>query len=378
MDSSSNLLMNTSILYRSMQKYFDKRLQDYDIGAGQLLFLILIYENEGISMQNLAAMGSFDKGTITKGIAKLEELGFVTVSLHKDDKRVRLLYTSDKTKEVISDVYLLRREWWERITQGMRVEDIVQFEMLQAQLAKNARTYAEDEVAHIRVFGLQKLSLLDYPGKMASTLFTGGCNFRCPFCHNKDLVFLPENMTEMKEEDIFSYLHKRKGLLEGVCVSGGEPLLQEGIEDYLSKIKDMGYLIKLDTNGSNPEKLKELVEMGLLDYVAMDVKNAPDAYGKTIGIEQYDITPIRESVSYLLENHVPYEFRTTIVKEYHSEETIHALGKWLKGAKACYLQNFEDSDRVIQSGLHAHEVTTLESFKEIMKQYVENTQIRGL
>lgn len=377
MDNSSFLLLNTSILYRSMQKYYDKRLSEYEIGAGQLLFLIMIYENEGISMQRLAQMGSFDKGTITKGIAKLEELGYVQSKASTEDKRVRLLYTSDKTRDIISDVYLLRREWWENITKDLSIEEIEVFERLQGKLADHARAFVVEEEPRVRIFGLQKLTLLDYPGKLASTVFTGGCNFRCPFCHNRDLVFLPENMTEIKEEDIMTFLRKRLGVLEGVCVSGGEPLLQGNIDVFLKQIKEQGYAVKLDTNGSSPEKLKQIVEAKLVDYVAMDIKNSPKRYGETIGLQDFDITPIEESIRYLKEGHVPYEFRTTIVKEFHTHEDIKSIGKWVEGGSAIYLQEFQDSERVIQGGLHACDAETMEEYRAILEAYLP-AYVRGM
>lgn len=376
MDNSSFLLLHTSILYRSMQKYYDKRLQAYEIGAGQLLFLIMIYENEGITMQQLAQMGSFDKGTITKGIAKLEELGYVQTKPSDEDKRVRLLYTCEKTKDIISDVYLLRREWWENITKDLSIEEIEVFEQLQGRLAQQARAFVVEE-PRVRIFGLQKLTLLDFPQKLASTIFTGGCNFKCPFCHNKDLVFLPENMTEIKEEDILQYLTKRKGVLEGVCVSGGEPLLQGNLELLLRMIKQLGYAIKLDTNGSCPERLQRIVKEGLIDYVAMDVKNCPRRYGETIGLPAYELTAIDQSIHYLKENHIPYEFRTTIVKEFHTKQDILELGKWLENARAIYLQKFENSERVIQEGLHPCEDETMEEYRSILQQYLP-AYIRGM
>lgn len=376
MDNSSFLLLHTSILYRSMQKYYDKRLQAYEIGAGQLLFLIMIYENEGITMQQLAQMGSFDKGTITKGIAKLEELGYVQTKPSDEDKRVRLLYTCEKTKDIISDVYLLRREWWENITKDLSIEEIEVFEQLQGRLAQQARAFVVEE-PRVRIFGLQKLTLLDFPQKLASTIFTGGCNFKCPFCHNKDLVFLPENMTEIKEEDILQYLTKRKGVLEGVCVSGGEPLLQGNLEPLLRMIKQLGYAIKLDTNGSCPERLQRIVKEGLIDYVAMDVKNCPSRYGETIGLPAYEVSAIDQSIHYLKENHIPYEFRTTIVKEFHTKQDMLELGKWLENARAIYLQKFENSERVIQEGLHPCEDETMEEYRSILQQYLP-AYIRGM
>lgn len=375
--SNNNMLTSNSILYRLTQKFYDRKLSGFQIGSGQIQFLLMIYENEGISMQALAKMGAYDKGTITKSISKLEECGYIRQEVDVHDKRVKCLYTTEKAKAIIAEVYLIRREWWEHITQGLKVEEVDRFMEMQDLMVANAMKYAVSE-PKVRFFGLQKLTLLDYPGKMACTMFTGGCNFRCPFCQNSDLVFMPENTVEIPSEDISYFLNKRKGILEGVCISGGEPLLHEGLESYLKTIKEMGYKVKLDTNGSNPERLRQLVEANLVDYVAMDVKNAPGAYAKTCGIENINMEPICKSITYLMENHVPYEFRCTIVKELHSEENMHEMGQWIQNAKVIYLQNFEDSDHVIQKGLHAHDENTLRKFAEILKQYVEKVEIRGI
>ena len=213
---------------------------------------------------------------------------------------------------------------------------------------------------------------------MASTIFTGGCNFRCPFCQNSDLVFLPENMPELQEADVLSFLEKRKGILDGVCISGGEPLLNPELAEFLRKIKAMGYAIKLDTNGSSPDQLKLLVEEGLVNYVAMDIKNAPQKYGETAGIRNLDLSGIQESITYLKEGHIPYEFRTTVVKELHTAQDIQDMAEWLHGAAAWYLQNFEDSDRVIQKGLHAWDEETLQQFQKLAKAKVPNTELRGI
>lgn len=378
MESSNYLLMNNSILYRCAHKFYDKQLEGYQIGAGQILFLILIYENEGITMQNLALKGAFDKGTVTKGIQKLEELGYVK-SVAGEDKRVKCLYTSEATKDIITELYLIRREWWERLTRNLSQEEILQFEEVQAKITQNAMQYdIEEDDSELKIFGLQKLTLLDYPGKMASTIFTGGCNFRCPFCHNGDLVFLPENTAELNVDDVLSFLKKRVSILEGVCISGGEPLLQDKLKPFLRKIKKLGYAIKLDTNGTNPKKLQELVEEGLIDYVAMDIKNSKAKYAETSGLQSINLSSIEESVAYLLSDQIPYEFRTTIVKEFHTLEDMKAIGKWLKGAKAYYLQNFEDGDCVIRKGLHACEKEQLEEFKNAVSKDVPETMIRGL
>lgn len=374
----TNILINTSILYRSSSKFYDKKAMKYDFGYGQLIFLLLIYENEGISMQALANKGCFDKGTITKSIQRLEELEYVRTVNDDKDKRVKLLYTTDKVEDIIADLYLMRREWWEIAMKDLSTEETAQFESLLSRICENARTYEETTNDDLKIFGLQKTTLLDYPGKLAATVFTGGCNLRCPFCQNSQLVFMPENMTRVSDKEILSYLEKRANLLEGVCISGGEPLLQSGLEDFLIQIKELGLSIKLDTNGFFPERLKHLVDANLIDYVAVDIKNCKEEYARTSGLENIDISKIEETVTYLLENHIPYEFRTTVVKEYHDEECFKAIGKWIKGAQNYYLQNFVDSEFVIQKGLTNYSKEELEHFKEILADYIPNVSIRGL
>lgn len=226
--------------------------------------------------------------------------------------------------------------------------------------------------------GLQKLTLLDYPEKVACTVFTAGCNFRCPFCHNASLVIDTYKNKEIPQEEFFAFLNKRKGILDGVCVSGGEPLIQQGIEDFLKKIKEMGYAVKLDTNGSSPDKLRKLVEEGLVDYVAMDIKNSPEKYGRTIGIEEYDISHICHSVTFLLKGNVPYEFRTTVVRQFHQRADFHSIGRWIKGAEHYYLQQFVDSGDLIKSGLRGYDKNVMRQALEVVKKYVETAQLRGL
>ena len=230
----------------------------------------------------------------------------------------------------------------------------------------------------MKIFGFQKMTLLDFPGKVACTVFTGGCNFRCPFCHNAPLVTELDLNSEIKEKEVTDYLLKRTGLLDGVCITGGEPLLQPDIEDFIAKIKEMGYAVKLDTNGSYPERLKSIIHKGLVDYVAMDIKNCKEKYALTVGIDNFDITPIEQSVEILLENKVDYEFRTTVVKEYHTVEDIKNAALWIKGAKRYFLQNFVDSGELIGSNLNAVSKETLEKMKKEAEQYTDFSQIRGI
>ncbi len=230
----------------------------------------------------------------------------------------------------------------------------------------------------MNIQGLQKLTLLDYPGKMACTIFTAGCNLRCPFCHNSRLVINPEKRSEYSEEEIFAFLKKRAGILDGVAITGGEPLLQSDIEEFIGKVKDLGYSVKLDTNGTFPDKLRSLVEKGLVDYVAMDIKNSPELYAETVGISGYDISKIKESINFLLEGKVDYEFRTTVVREFHSVFGMNNLGEMIKGAKRHFLQGFIDSGELIGFGMSAVPKDEMERMKNIMLQYVDVCEIRGV
>lgn len=230
----------------------------------------------------------------------------------------------------------------------------------------------------MKIAGLQKTTLLDYPGKIAATVFLGGCNFWCPYCHNASLVTITDRTPEIPEEEFFSFLLRRRGQLDGVCVSGGEPLVQADLELFLERIKALGFLVKLDTNGSIPAKLRALIDGGLIDAVAMDVKNAPDKYAVTAGVS-WDVLPgVRESVAYLLSGPVAYEFRTTVVKSLHTVDDMAEIGKWLAGAEQYFLQNFVDSGDVLQPGLRGVSQAELEAFAEAVRPHVPSVQIRNL
>lgn len=230
----------------------------------------------------------------------------------------------------------------------------------------------------MRIQGLQRLTLLDFPERTACTVFTAGCNFRCPFCHNASLVVDIPKEAEISEDAFFEFLRKRQGVLDGVCISGGEPLLQPDIENFMRKIKEMGFAIKLDTNGSFPDKLKMLVEKGLVDYVAMDIKNCPEAYALTAGVETLDIGSIENSVAYLKEGHVPYEFRTTVVKHYHSEDSFERIGQWLLGTEKYFLQNFVDSGDLIGKKTRGCSEEEMKAFLEVVKKYIPSAKLRGM
>ena len=225
--------------------------------------------------------------------------------------------------------------------------------------------------------GLQKMTLLDYPGRVACTVFLGGCDLRCPFCHNSGLVLGPMP-AELDDQGLLAFLKKRQGLLDGVCVTGGEPLLRPDLPELLARIKELGYPVKLDTNGSHPERLRSLVQQGLVDYVAMDIKNSPERYGETVGVPALDLTPFQKSVAFLLQGSVDYEFRTTVVREFHDSDSFQTIGPWLSGARRYFLQCFVDRDTVLQEGLHPWDADSLRAFADLVRPYVHQVELRGV
>ena len=233
----------------------------------------------------------------------------------------------------------------------------------------------------MKITGLQKMTLLDFPGRIACTVFLQGCNFRCPFCHNSDLLdFTPEG--EIPVEELLSFLKKRRGMLEGVCITGGEPTVQRDLPDLLRAIKALGYPVKLDTNGSNPTMLKALVAEGLVDYVAMDIKNSREKYGLTAGVPGLSMDKIEESMAFLLSDAVDYEFRTTVVRELHHEKDFQNMAHWIlslssgKRAKRLFLQSYVDRDSVLMPGLSAPEEKMLTEYADILRICAENVSIR--
>ena len=230
----------------------------------------------------------------------------------------------------------------------------------------------------MQILGFNKTTLLDYPEHVASTIFTGGCNFRCPFCQNGDLVLDPSSIDSFDENEVIKYLDKHKNMLDGVCITGGEPTLHHDLPDFLARIKALNLLVKLDTNGYNPAILKDLMEKKLVDYVAMDIKNSKEKYAMTTGVADLDIDKIDESVKMLISGSTQYEFRTTVVKELHNIEDFERIGEWIKGTPRYFLQCYRESDRVISPGFTAYGRAELESFRELLLKYIPCVELRGL
>lgn len=230
----------------------------------------------------------------------------------------------------------------------------------------------------MKIHGLNKTTLLDYPEHVAATIFTGGCNFRCPFCHNGELVQDPDAFPLIPQEEVLAFLRKRSGVLSGVCITGGEPTLQPDLADFIREVKKIGLLVKLDTNGYRPQVLRSLLREGLPDYVAMDIKNCREKYGVTAGCEGLEVRLIEESVQLLKESRIPYEFRTTVVRELHEAEDFDKIGAWLEGAKAYFLQAYRDNENVLREGFHAYTREEMERFLPLLQKRIERVELRGV
>ncbi len=230
----------------------------------------------------------------------------------------------------------------------------------------------------MKIAGLQKLTLLDYPGKVACSVFTPGCNYRCPFCHNAALVLPERSRDEISKGDVLAFLRKRVGMLDGVCVSGGEPLLQAGLADFLREVKELGYVVKLDTNGSNPDLLGRLIDEGLLDYAAMDIKNTLAKYPETAGVPGMDLNAVVQSAELLMRERIPFEFRTTLVREFHTLEDVLEIGRWLQGAPRYFLQHFVDSGDLLSNGLHPVAEDEMRVMADSLRPYIKEVELRGI
>ena len=227
--------------------------------------------------------------------------------------------------------------------------------------------------------GLQKLTLLDFPGYVACTLFTRGCNMRCPFCHNASLVVRADEQKPYTHEEIMYFLKKRQGVLDGVAITGGEPTLMPYLPEFMAEVRELGYKIKLDTNGTRPDALHSIIERGLADYVAMDIKNCKEKYGETVGFDSsYDLSPIEESIAILMENKVDFEFRTTVSRSFHTHDDIVKIGEWLVGEEKFFLQQFKDSGDVIGDGIEGYDESEMRALLDKILPFVPNAQLRGV
>ncbi|MCR5795261.1 MAG: anaerobic ribonucleoside-triphosphate reductase activating protein [Solobacterium sp.] len=375
----SNFILNLSVLYRNTMKYFDRALAPYDIGSGQLIFLILINENEGISMQEVTKLSEVDKGTTTKSIQRLIDQGYVKTVPDEKDRRIKRLYTAERAADVMRDIYEMRNTYRAKIRDGM---DFEKLEELMAQVCVNTREKLDPDAdyAGMRIGRFDKMSLTDYPETVSCTVYMSGCCMKCPYCSSRDLVFIPEDTSFVSPDEVLRYLEKRRKLLDAVCLSGGEPLMQKDTGRLLSEIRKMGYKVKIDTCGMFPDRMKELIDEGLVDYIAMDIKNCREKYALTAGMseDRFSMDTIGQSVSLLMNSDIDYEFRTTVVRELHTEDDLLKIAEWIRGCRRYYLQPFKNTGNLIQNGFSSYNDQEMIRLKEAVRAVIPDVRLRDV
>lgn len=368
MADSENFMIHLSVLYRNTQKFFDRAMEEYGIGWGQLLFLFFINENEGCTMQEVTRISEVDKGTTTKAISKLSEEGYVEVRQDTEDKRIRRVYTTEKAVSIMNTLYTLRSEYRNQVFRGMEDTD---FESEMQQICERSRSLSSDH-SSLRIARIQKFSLKAYPGKTACVVYLAGCNLKCPYCYEKDLVFVPENMQYVPEEEVLSYLEERKNELEGVVLTGGEPCLQESLLPFLRKIKEMGYSLRLETNGCYTQVLKQCIQEELVDQYVMDYKAGKRKMSFLTGIGS---NSVQESLQLLKDSGVDYEVVTTLIREIHTHAEMEKMARELVDVKHYVLRNYEDRESVISRIYHPLSEKEMKDRWNTVRRYIPDVRI---
>ena len=377
MDRQTDFLLNISVLYRSTQKYYDRMLQSIQLTYAQLPILIMIFEQEGITMRQIAESGVYDKGTISKNVKHLEQEGYILIQPSKQDKRNKELYTTDYAKQNMSKVYAVRRDWWQHLIQSIDQKQFEQFVGSYEIMAKNARQYEQSSPNEITFFDWKKVSLEHYPNQLSTVLYMGGSNFRSPFDTHPELVFIKESLEALDLDEICTYLNKRKEVLQAVCFEGGEPFMSDLLPSFLSYTKKLGYLNKVKTNGCFPGMMKDMIDQGLIDFVELQIMNSPRFYAKSIGMNSFDITPVEQSLDILKTSAIDYQCTLVLVKEYHSLSAVETIAKWLSGIKKLVVYTDIESCHTIESHLHNVEIDQLEKMMDILNKTLSHVEFRG-
>lgn len=376
MKKSEDLLMDISILYRSTQKYYDRKLEPYHITYAQLPILLFIFEEEGITMQKIVEKGSYDKGTVTKNVKKLESLHYVEIIASKEDKRVKHLYTTYQAKQIIAKIYKIRNDWWNHIIQDIDKNQLRSFEQMYGSMCLKANEYANLDLDELRFYEWRKCSLNAYPGQISTVLKVGGCNLRCPGCCKKHLVFLKDEQQTIGIEDVKMYLEQNRSNIQAVSIEGGEIGLHPNLAIFFQWLKEKGFLIKINTNGMYPQLLEYWISNGWIDFIELDLKGTVKDYPKVSGIHDLDTHPILQTLALLAEKGIDHRFTTTLIKDFHDEEKLIEIAKHL-GVKARWIwYPYHENEESIQKGLQGFSIEEMQLLKEKVEPYVGTIEIK--
>lgn len=377
MAGNNFLSIDSAVLYRCNQKFFDHLLAEYGIGYTQFVLLTQIYENDGSSMNDLAKTGSYDKGTITKSLQKLEQLGYVKIESSLVDRRSKVLHVTQSGRDLMPRFYNQKQEWYNYLTEGLSEREYNDFSRIFGRIVARAQTYDIACINHdeLNFCELKRFELNDYPGEVAAVLYVGGCNYRCPFCPYAPYVFLKEDMVKISSQMALEYLKQRRQLLSGLVIRGGEPLLQNGLENFLEEVKELGIKVKIVTNGSNYQLLKRLIDKDLLGYVQLQLANDFTHYARTIGTSSFDVGSVRKCLTLLKEDRVDYEIQMLFTAQYHYNTSYKELIRILRGSKRVRLKNFVAGSASITEGIEPLDNEQFELISEQLRPYVKEVII---
>lgn len=377
---NDSLSFNLSALYRLSMKYFDNLFSNHEIGYTQLLFLSDIYENEGISMNELVKHGNYDKGTVTKSLQKLLELGYIEIKTPDNDKRLRLLYTTTLSQQIMAGLLYEKQKWLNYLCLDLTSDERQVFFKALSFLTVRAKQLAnklevETQINALHFYGLQKVSLASFSPFVSSILYVAGSNFRSPYALARNYLFLNENDKALTTQQVLTYLKQKRGLIDAITLRGGEPLLYEDAYSFIKTVKHLGYKIKIETNGTFFLTLKKLIDEKLVDYVSLEILNSQANYNLSAGSE-VDYKSILASINYLLKGVVAYDFHTILVKDYQTISDLKDIAKLIKTAKRYYLDQYDENISNIGTNLKAFSNDEMATFLKAIINDVPNASLR--
>lgn len=328
MNTKTDLLLDLNILSRATQKYYDRQLQEFDLTYAQLPVLLMIYESEGITANQIVIKGQYDKGTVTKNVQKLESLGYIQSRASLTDKRVRHLYPTDRTKAIISRIYAIRRDWWDHLMNAIPDQDTEEFMDQTRKMVESAVEASNTRAAPVIFYREETLSAFAWPGRLAMVLYTAGCNFRCPGCPETQRVVLPEDARIVDASRTLSELQQRRHFLDGVVIAGGEPFLQAGMIPFLRELKKTGAAIRVQTNGTTWQQIKDCLQENLVDSWSLRLRNSPHNYALSAGLSAFDVSPVEKTMALLTEAKADWEAVLEVDDGYFDDADLELLKTW--------------------------------------------------
>ena len=364
MTRNNDLLLDLNILSRATQKYYDRELQDLDLNYGQLPVLLMIYEHQGITSNRIVNLGKYDKGTVTKNVQKLEKQGYVQVVDSLQDRRAKLLYPTDKAKDIISRIYGIRRSWSGKLLEGMDIDTQKEILAGTERLVDKAVQVSENEGPNVFFFKADKLNARLWPGHLCYVLYAFGCNWNCPNCPDRGRVMMGEDAQILDAQEIIEQVRKRKDLIDGVIISGGEPLLQPGMADFLHRLKRENMQVRLETNGTRPAELEELLKRRLVDSVCLQIKNGRRSYPASCGRKEIDLKLIEDSIEVLNRSGIDWNGHLVVDDRHFDDKSLGDVRQFTEKISHLRLDTHVKSVRALDPELGPMDEKRFERWKK--------------